>query len=354
MTIMAVAARARVSTATVSRVINGTAKVNPDTAERVREAVKALNFYPDSSARALGSGRSGMYGLIISDITNPYFPELVKAFETVAAEYGKDVLIANTDYDPKRMEMCVARMLQRKVDGVAIMTSEMDDRLIHEFSHRQIPTVFMDTPKGMQGVSTVRVDYSAGVKEAMSHLISLGHERIAFISGPMGLSSARLRAESFTRSLKKHGLVDEAGLVQQGNHRVDGGHEAMKRILALRPRPTALLCSNDLTAIGAMGAIHEAGLRIPEDISVVGFDDIELSGYTQPALTTLHVPRSELAATAFRALLREREQAHGKSAGKLEHVIQPRLVVRRSTAAAPKPGVRSTKERRTGHDRRIG
>lgn len=334
MTIMAVATRARVSTATVSRVINGTARVNPETAKRVQEAVKALNFYPDSSARALGSGRSGMYGLIISDITNPYFPELVKAFETVAAEYGKDVLIANTNYDPKRMEMCVARMLQRKVDGVAIMTSELDERLIDEFSHRKIPTVFMDAPEGMHSVATVRVDYEVGVMQAMDHLVSLKHSRIAFISGPMALNSAKLRAEAFTRALKKNRLPEGTGMMQEGNHRVDGGHEAMKKLLALAVRPTALLCSNDLTAIGAMGAIHEAGLRIPEDISIVGFDDIELSGYTQPALTTMHVPRSELAATAFRALLREREDVPGKLGTKLEHVIQPRLLLRRSTAEA--------------------
>jgi DNA-binding LacI/PurR family transcriptional regulator len=335
MNISAVAERARVSTATVSRVINGTANVNPETAERVREAIEALNFYPDISARTLGSGRSGLYGLIISDITNPYFPELVKAFEDIAVEHGQDVLIANTDYDPKRMEACVIRMLQRKVDGVAIMTSEMEDRLIHTFSHRKIPTIFMDTPKGVKGVSTVRVDYAAGVKLAMQHLFGFGHQRIAFISGPLALSSAQVRAQAFTKSLKKHGLTGEPHLMQEGDHRVEGGHAAMKRILESGKRPTAVLASNDLTAIGAMGAIHEAGLRIPEDISVIGFDDIELSAYTQPALTTLHVPRRELAATAFRSLFRDRDEVAGKPALKLEHVIQPRLIVRRSTAQAP-------------------
>src|SRR5579875_393648 len=143
MNIMAVARRARVSTATVSRVINGTAFVTPETADRVRKAIEALSFYPDVNARSLGSGRSGLYGLIISDITNPYFPELVKAFEDVAVEHGREVLIANTNYDPKRMETCVARMLQRKVDGVAIMTSEMEDHLITIISRRKIPIVFM-------------------------------------------------------------------------------------------------------------------------------------------------------------------------------------------------------------------
>src|SRR5271154_4312251 len=336
MNISVVAARARVSTATVSRVVNGTAKVSPETAERVREAIETLNFYPDISARTLGSGRSGLYGLIISDITNPYFPELVKAFEDIAVEHGQDVLIANTDYDPKRMEACVIRMLQRKVDGVAIMTSEMEDRLIHTFSHRQIPTIFMDTPKGMKGLNTVRVDYEDGVKQAMEHLFAFGHRRIAFISGPLALSSAQVRAQAFERSLRRHCLRGESHLMQEGDHRVEGGHAAMQRILQSGKPPTAVLASNDLTAIGAMGAIREAGLRIPEDISVIGFDDIELSTYTQPALTTLQVPRRELAAIAFRSLFRGRDAVVGKPAAKLEHVIQPRLIVRHSTAQAPK------------------
>ena len=336
MNISAVAARARVSTATVSRVINGTANVSPETAERVREAIETLNFYPDISARTLGSGRSGLYGLIISDITNPYFPELVKAFEDIAVEHGQDILIANTDYDPKRMEACVIRMLQRKVDGVAIMTSEMEDRLIHTFSHRHIPSVFMDTPKGVNGVCTVRVDYAAGVKQAMDHLLAFGHQRIAFISGPLALSSAQVRAQAFTKFLRRHGLIGEQHLIQEGDHRVEGGHAAMHRILIAGKRPTAVLASNDLTAIGAMGAIHEAGLRIPEDISVIGFDDIELSAYTQPALTTLHVSRRELAATAFRSLFRGRDEVACKDLDRRERVIQPRLIVRRSTAQAPK------------------
>jgi DNA-binding LacI/PurR family transcriptional regulator len=301
----------------------------------VREAIATLNFYPDISARTLGSGRSGLYGLIISDITNPYFPELVKAFEDIAVEHGQDILIANTDYDSKRMEACVIRMLQRKVDGVAIMTSEMDDRLVARLSHRQIPTVFMDTPKGMKGVNALRIDYEAGVALAMEHLFAFGHKRIAFISGPLHLVSAQLRAQAFTDSMRRHRLTGEPHLLQVGDHRVEGGHAAMQRILKSGERPTAVMASNDLTAIGAMGAIHEAGLRIPQDISVVGFDDIELSAYTLPALTTLHVPRRELAATAFRSLYRDGTAITTKSASTSEHVIQPRLIVRQSTAQAP-------------------
>jgi DNA-binding LacI/PurR family transcriptional regulator len=335
MNISAVAKKAGVSKATVSRVLNGTAHVIPETAKRVREAIEELDFYPDINARTLGSGRSRLYGLIISDITNPYFPELVKAFEDIALEHGQDVLISNTDYDPARMESCVIRMLQRKVDGVAVMTSEMEDRLIHTFSKRQIPTIFMDTGTEVRGAAVVNVNYVQGVAQAMEHLFTLGHRKIAFISGPLTLASAKLRAKAFQRELRSHGLAPEAHWNQEGDHRVEGGHRAMLEILRSGPRPTAVLCSNDLTAIGAIGAIHECGLVIPRDISVVGFDDIQLSAYTQPALTTVHVPRRELAATAFRSLFQGQEDAGSKKNRKREFMIEPTLLVRKSTGPAP-------------------
>ena len=335
MNISAVAERARVSTATVSRVINGTAVVSPETAERVRLAIEELNFFPDVNARALGSGRSGLYGLIISDITNPYFPELVKSFEDIAVEHGQDILIANTDYDPKRMEACVIRMLQRKVDGVAIMTSEMEDDLLRNFSSRRIPVVFMDTAKAAENAMTVGVDYSNGVQQAMNHLFALDHREIAFISGPLSLTSARVRADAFTQCMKAHAIVSKPHHVQEGDHRVQGGRSAMERILSGGDVPTAVMASNDLTAIGAMGALHEQGYRVPVDVSLIGFDDIELSAYTWPALTTVHVPRRELAATAFRSLYQGRDTPQEERPEKSGAVIQTRLVVRQSTAKAP-------------------
>ncbi len=334
MNITAVARKARVSTATVSRTINGSANVSPKTAERVRRAIDSLGFYPNTNARALGSGRSSLYGLIISDITNPFFPELVKAFEDVAVEHGQEVLIANTNYDPERMESCVRRMLQRKVDGVAILTSEMDDRLIEVFSRRHVPLVFLDTGAPGPGVSSVRIDYPAGVTYAIDHLTSLGHSHIAFISGPLALNSARVRLEAFTGMLKAHRLSPDQRMIQEGNHRVDGGHAAMGRILACGAIPTAVLCSNDLTAIGAMGAIFEHGLRVPEDISVVGYDGIQLSGYTHPSLTTLSVPRVELANVAFRSIFNNRDLQGGAPGRGEEHIMHPTLIIRQSTGPA--------------------
>jgi len=250
--------------------------------------------------------------------------------------HGQEVLIANTNYDPERMKICVRRMLQRKVDGVAIMTSEMDDQLIEDFSRRNIPLVFLDTGMPAPRVSCVRIDYSAGIDAAVNHLIKLGHNRIAFISGPMRLASARMRYKAFMESTARDHLDDNPKLIQEGNHRVDGGHDAMQRILASGARPTAVLASNDLTAIGAMGAIAEAGLRVPEDISVVGYDDIQLSAFTMPPLTTVSLPRAEIANAAFHALLNANQSDELTPVRGEEHMVLPTLVIRKSTGPAPR------------------
>ena len=333
MNIKEVARLAKVSTATVSRTINGSDKVTAETAQRVRSAIETLKFYPNTNARALGSGRSSLYGLIISDITNPFFPELVKSFEDVAVQFGQEVLIANTNYDPHRMEVCVSRMLQRKVDGVAIMTSEMDEHLIDELSSRSIPLVFLDTGTPQKGISNIAIDYASGIDAAVEHLSALGHTSIGFISGPMTLTSARVRRRAFMQSLKRKGLYLDRRLIEEGNHRMDGGHEAMIRLLGKDPRPTAVLTSNDMTAIGAIGALSEHGLKVPRDISMIGFDDIELSAFTQPALTTVRLSRPEIAKVAFRALYNARGDASAKGA---EYTIQPVLIERKSTGPVPK------------------
>jgi DNA-binding LacI/PurR family transcriptional regulator len=333
MNIKEVARLAKVSTATVSRTINGSDKVTAETAERVRRAIEALKFYPNTNARALGSGRSSLYGLIISDITNPFFPELVKSFEDVAVQFGQEVLVANTNYDPHRMEVCVTRMLQRKVDGVAIMTSEMEDHLVDEMSSRRIPLVFLDTGTPQKGISNIAIDYASGIDAAVAHLSALGHTAIGFISGPMSLTSARVRRRAFANSIKRKSLTLDRNLIEEGNHRMDGGHEAMARLLDKAVRPTAVLTSNDMTAIGAMGAIFERGLKVPQDISLIGFDDIELSAFTQPALTTVRLPRQEIAKVAFRALYNTQQDASSKGS---EYTIRPTLIERKSTGPVAK------------------
>jgi DNA-binding LacI/PurR family transcriptional regulator len=331
MNIKEVAKRAKVSTATVSRTINEPDKVRPRTAERVRRVIEELNFYPNTHARTLVSGRSRMLGLIISDITNPFFPELVKNFEDQAMERGQEVIISNTDYNPKRMAGCIQRMLERKVDGVAIMTSETEPQLLAELARRGVPTVLLDTATDGPKSVTIRIDYAQGIREAVDHLVTLHHDRIAFISGPLHLQSARARYTAFLTALRAHGIVPEPNMIEEGDHRIDGGAAAMNSLLRLPSRPTAVIASNDLTAIGALGVMYEAGLKVPDDISLVGFDDILFAQLTQPPLTTVRVSRAELAVTVFAAL---EKLAHTDAEELTDYTISTHLVERRSTAPA--------------------
>lgn len=268
-------------------------------------------------------------GLIISDITNPFFPELVKSFQDEALRSGQEVIIGNTDYNPKRMAGCIRRMVERKVDGVAIMTSEADPGLITELTRRNIPTVFMDTGKSGPHSANIRIDYAQGIHEAMQHLFSLNHRRIAFITGPMNLESVRIRCDAYLSGLKSCGLSDRA-LTEKGDHRIEGGAMAMRNLLKLPQPPTAVIASNDLSAIGALGVIHNAGLRVPDDISLIGFDDIAFAHWTQPPLTTVILSRTQLAITAFAALEALIRKEDGSQT---DYTIPTHLVMRKSTRA---------------------
>src|SRR5271157_5196613 len=204
-TIKDVARRAGVGIATVSRTLHNSSRLRPETAARVRKAIEELGYRPNTNAQSLASGRSHMLGLVVSDITNPFFPELVKGFEEVALEHGYDVFVASTNYEPARTALCVRRMIERKVDGVAIMTSEIDPSLPDSLAKRKVPLVFLDVGQVAQGVSNVKVDYAHGIVQAVDHLRALGHSRIAFISGPLHLESVRERRDAFLNRL------DEAG-----------------------------------------------------------------------------------------------------------------------------------------------
>jgi len=323
-----VAEAAGVSTATVSRTLHNDPLVEKHTAARVWKAIKKLNYYPNRHARSLVLGRSHFLGLIISDITNPFFPELVKSFEAAAIQQGYEVLVSNTGYRPERMMMCVRRAIEARVDGVAIMTSEMDPKFIEELSERGVPIAFYDVGRTGARVSNISVDYLTGIREAVGHLVQLGHRRVGFISGPLNLKSARIRRTAFLKCLRESTAGYDKHLIVEGNHRVEGGRNAMSRLLALPNPPTAILASNDLTAIGAMHSIRRVGLRVPEDISVVGFDDIELSQYTQPPLTTVRLSREELGRKAFECLF---QIVEGKSPSGVSLSVTTGLVVREST-----------------------
>jgi LacI family transcriptional regulator len=222
--------------------------------------------------------------------------------------------------------------LERKVEGVAIMTSELDQHLIDLLVTRKIPTVFLDVGSVHQFINNIQVDYATGINQAVQHLLDLGHKRIGFISGPLVLKSANIRRAAFLECLTRTGILEDEELVAEGDHTIDGGLDAMTRLLEAKNPPTAVLTSNDLTAIGAMRAVRRKGWIVPRDVSIIGFDDIHFAQFVEPPLTTIALSRRELAEKAIHALLQHLDLRAKKPAHGAEYEITPALVVRQSTA----------------------
>ena len=328
MDIRTVAQLANVSIATVSRTINRVSTVNPKMAKRVWEAIEKLDYFPNTQARALVSGRSRLLGLIVSEITNPFFPELIQGFEDIAVEHGYEILISSTNYDPRRMSLCIRRMLERRAEGVAVMTFGVEKPLLEQLAERKVPLVFVDVGPERPGISLLRVDYRHGIQQGVQHLAVMGHRDIAFISGPKRLHSAQSRLAAFTSSLEECGIAPNPAWLVEGDHTMEGGIEAMDGLLKSRHLPTAVMCSNDMTAIGVLHKLYRAGLRVPDDLSVIGFDDIRIAKVTIPPLTTIQMSCFELAraaVTALRALVEEGGEP------KRSYKINTHLVVREST-----------------------
>ncbi len=329
-----VARHAGVSIATVSRTINGIATVDKDLAKRVWKAIESLNYYPNTQARALVSGRSKIFGLLISEITNPFFPELIQGFEDVAVENGYDIMISSTNYDVARMQTCIRRLLERSVEGVAVMTFGIEAPLLDELASRNIPMVFMDVGPANPHVSTVSVNYHQGIREGVQHLAALTHRDIAFVSGPLQQSSCQLRKNAFLSSLQEVGITPDDKLLLEEDHTLEGGMRAAEELLRLKQLPTAVMCSNDMTAIGILRTFTRAGLRIPQDVSVIGFDDIHLAEFVYPPLTTVHMSRIAIARAAFEALRVDVEN-DSPLAKQRPKIVPTHLTVRQSTSFPP-------------------
>lgn len=325
-----IANEAAVSTATVSHVINKTRFVSDEVRERVLKAIELHNYYPNANARTLASGRSRTFGLVVSDISNPFFPGLVKSIEAAAFEFGYDVILANTNYDTRRTSHYVRRFIERKIAGVAVMTSEMDKSLIEELARREVSAVFLDSGEAGLHMSNLRVGYDDGIKEAVLHLVGLGHRNVAFISGLSHLRSARRRLEAFRQTMQNV-LPDAEEQIYQGDFQIEGGRRAALEILAASEFPTAVIAANDLMAFGAISEFRSAGLNVPSDISVVGFDDIAFASLAEPALTTVNLPLGELGRLAVEALI---ATLSSSSQYGIEVPIPTQLVIRNSTAAA--------------------
>ncbi|MDT5121974.1 MAG: LacI family transcriptional regulator [Acidobacteriota bacterium] len=329
MRIKDVAREAGVSTATVSHVINNTRFVSEAMREKVLRAIELCNYYPNEHARSLASGRSSTLGLLISDISNPFFPELVKSIETVAFEKGYEVILANTDYNEERTLNNVKRFIERKVAGVALMTSELDQGLIHELARHHVPVVFLDIGSPGMCMSNIVVDYETGISEAISHLVWLGHRKIAYIGGPSRLRSAAKRLEAFRDSMAYH-LPESLPLeIYEGDFRLEGGRRVVREMLGLSELPTAIVAANDMMALGVMQELRERGLHVPDDISIVGFDDIAFASLCHPLLTTVRLPRTELGRKAVEALMATIE--HPERQG-VEINIPTYFILRDSTA----------------------
>ena len=325
-----VARRARVSIATVSRAVNRVSSVDPELAKRVWKAVEETGYVPNTQARALVSGRSRILGLIVSEITNPFFPELVQEFENLAVAQGYEVMIGSTNYDPAKTESLFRRMLQRNVDGVAVMTFGVEEELVRRLVEREFPLVFVDAGPDLPNIRVLRVNYAEGIREAVQHLAALGHRRIAFISGPLYMRSAIARRDAFVKSMAELGVEIAPEYVLEGTHTMEGGMAAMEQLAALPELPTAVVCSNDMTAIGALHALERTTHSVPKEISVVGFDDIHLAQFMLPPLTTVRMSCKNLAAAAVEALRAGIEVEHPKAALK-EWAIPTHLVVRQSS-----------------------
>lgn len=334
MNIKEIARKAKVSTATVSRTINHISTVDPQLAKRVWKIIEESGYYPNTQARALVSGRSRTFGLVVSEITNPFFPEIVQVFENIAVEHGYEILLISTVHDPKRMDMSVRRMVERRVDGVAVMTFGMEDLLLQDPKFRDIPQVFIDVGPDLPRVSNIRIDYQHGIRQAVQHVAAMRHERIAFICGPADMKSAQARVAAFEKAMAEIGLSIAPGMIVEGDHAIEGGMKATEILLNRKEPPTAVLCSNDMTALGVMHACYRRNIEIPKALSLVGYDDIRLSRFMIPPLTTVEMSQSELARIAFEALLtevrREKPLEH-----RTEYILRTNLVLRDSTALAP-------------------
>jgi LacI family transcriptional regulator len=327
-----IAKLAGVSNATVSRVINGSELVTRETTQRIQEIIRDLKFVPNRSAARFKNGKSQIYGAIVPDLTNPFFMEMAKIFEELLVENDLEMLVSNTDFHPSRTQLSIRRMLLRRVDGVAFMCSEKEAATLESLVQNRIPVVTTDHHRTAPGISDIVVDFRDGMAQIVGHLKELGHCDIGFIGGTDGLATSRDRRDSFLDAVVKFGLSSQDSWIVPGNFRISGGAEGMESILKQEKRPTAVVTANDLTAFGALRKVHEMGLRIPEDISLAGCDDIEMSDVVNPPLTTLRISRRQYAQMLFDAL-----QLGEEDVSKTGRVfsLPMKLVVRQSTGPAP-------------------
>jgi DNA-binding LacI/PurR family transcriptional regulator len=326
-----IARLAGVSTSTVSRVFHGSPLVNKETAQRVRAVLNDSRYIPDGLARGLKSGITNIYGLVITDITNPFFPEIVKEFESIAAERSREIMLTNIDFHKNGMGDSVRRLLTWKVDGVAILTSNPDRRSMDDLTANSIPMATLDRRLSGPGLSDIAVDNLPGMIQGMAYLDNLGHKKIGYIGGLPGEAISKHRRGEFIHALKKQGFAARSEYIKAGDFRISGGAAAIQELLVLNDPPTAVFTANDMTAIGALHAAQKMGYKVGEDISIIGLDDIAFAEMTTPALTTLRLSRPQMARAFFDAL--DYFGSRPSSIGQ-QYTVKTSLVIRDSTGPA--------------------
>ncbi len=336
-TIREVARRAGVSTATVSRILSGASTSRPATVAAVRAAAEALDYRPSSIARSLKTRLSGTLGLIVTDVHNPFFPELVAAVEDAAWAHGLRVILCNGARDPRREADYLALLQDGRVDGLIVAAGHVTDGYAAQLATSAVPVVIVNSERADLGVPTIVSDNRAGGRLAAEHLLGLGHRHVAVVTGPSE------RADSADRVQGALDALELAGLPRGDVPVVDVGEAAEGRrpfveLLAEWPGVTGLVCYNDVTAIGVIRALRADGRRVPEEISVVGFDDIDAAAWVEPPLTTIVQQKAEMGRWAVRRLV-ERIAGMGGEAERAERVVLPvSLCVRGSTGPAPSRG----------------
>ena len=325
-----VARLAGVSTSTVSHVINDSRFVSAAIREKIEAAIRELNYAPSALARSLKMNQTHTIGMLLTASSNPFYAEVVRGVENSCYERGYSLVLCNTEGNEDRMNRSLETLLQKRVDGLLIMCTESRQPSAEILArYPGVPSVMMDWAP-FEGDSDIIQDNSLlGGELAANHLIACGYTRIACIAGPLDKTPARLRLEGFKKAIAAAGLPLPSNYVIDGDFEFQGGFNGMNALLACKMRPQAVFTSNDAMAVGAYHALYQAGLRIPEDMAVMGYDDIELARYMTPPLTTIHQPKDELGELAIDTLI-HRLQAPGGSQQRL--VLTPELVERQSVA----------------------
>ena len=302
-TVKDVADLAGVSTATVSRVLNNHPQVADETRSKVLWAMEQLSYQPSRVARRLRMEASQILGLVISDIANPFFPSVVRGIEDVAYANGYSLFLCNSDEDPAKEELYIQVLRAEKVAGVIVSPTDEESTTCQTFIESGIPMAAMDRRLRHLEVDTVIVDNVQGAYEAVSHLVRLGHRRIGLISGPVHITTGRERQEGYKQALTEHGIESDQDLIKIGDFKQDSGYQRACELLEMDDRPTAVFTANNLMTLGALNAIHEKGLSIPQDVAIVGFDDMPWAPSLNPPLTAVAQPTYELGRVAAEMLL---------------------------------------------------